>query len=259
MNRWTLDCFDPSHIGQVDLQAMEDNLESLRTHFQDDDDDEPTDPVPGMFRFRSVDGVLYVRNADNDEWYGFLDLTTGFLHGDMFPDDIVTEGKIVAGAVTAGKIGTGAVSAEKIAAGAVTAEKIANGSITLAKNANVTAGDYSFLEDRTSRTFSLYYASGFVKMKEIKVDRGGTIRAHYTITVAAEYTFQHAIYKNGVLAGTLRTKTGAAGTFTYYDDIACAVGDLIQAYIVNYTGGLASVTCDDLRLCCAEFGVNRNY
>jgi hypothetical protein len=70
---WTDDCFAGGHVGQTDLQNMENNFACLKNMFSGAS--APADPVAGMPWFDTTKKVQKQRNAGNSAWIGLM-------HGD---------------------------------------------------------------------------------------------------------------------------------------------------------------------------------
>ena len=108
--------FEGTHVGQTDLQSIENFLLALLSSFSGSS--APDVSTPGMLYFNSSNGKLYVRDSSDANWRCFFDADNNRIETDK-----VTENSILDAAVTAAKIGTGAV----------TVAKIANATLTLAK------------------------------------------------------------------------------------------------------------------------------
>ena len=142
---WTDDCFDAGHVGQTDLQNMEDNFQCLKSCFSGTS--APSNPVAGMLWFNTSSGILYQRNSGNSAWKAVWDVNNGQAPTDSvvtssIKDSAVTESKIATNAVTAGKIASGSIVEAKLATGAVTTNKLADGVVSEPKlgSSAVTAG-----------------------------------------------------------------------------------------------------------------------
>ncbi len=73
-------------------------------------------------------------------------------------------------------------------------------------------------------------STSLVKVKEIQIASGGTIRTSFDLkTDYATHAASGRIYKNGVAFGTMRS-TGSLSYVTYTEDLAFATGDLVQLY-----------------------------
>ena len=70
---WSDNPFQGDHAGQTDLQNMENNFACLKSLFSGSG--QPSNPVAGMPWFHTSNGLLKVRNAANNAWYGVM-------HGD---------------------------------------------------------------------------------------------------------------------------------------------------------------------------------
>ena len=126
---WTDDVFATGHVGQTDLQNMENNFACIKSSFSGGS--APSDPTPGMFWTDTGNHILKLRNEANDDWLSVWDLANDRVPAGSIVEACVaalaiTEGKIAAGAVTEGKLGTGAVTEGKLGAGAVSAAKLAS-------------------------------------------------------------------------------------------------------------------------------------
>jgi len=73
-------------------------------------------------------------------------------------------------------------------------------------------------------------STSLVKVKEIQIASGGTIRTSFDLkTDYATHAATGRIYKNGVAFGTTRS-TGSLTYVTYTEGLAFATGDLVQLY-----------------------------
>lgn len=70
---FTDDCFAGTHVGQTDLQNMENNFAALKSCFSGTG--APSNIVPGMLWFDTDDYVMKTRNAGDSAWLGLM-------HGD---------------------------------------------------------------------------------------------------------------------------------------------------------------------------------
>ena len=74
--------------------------------------------------------------------------------------------------------------------------------------------------------------NSYVKLKEIKTFKGGTIRVKFDHTSAYTTATVYArIYINGVAVGTERSGSTEATYVTYSQDFTVVKGDLIQLYL----------------------------
>lgn len=100
-------------------------------------------------------------------------------------------------------------------------------------NADVlyTAGDF-LLKAADTQTSPDFYTSGvYVKKKEIKIARGGTLRISFYIQGQAGTSYKYGrVYRNGVAVGTEQSVYELGGD-TFSEDISgWEAGDLVQLY-----------------------------
>lgn len=126
---WTDDSYDPDHVGQTDLQNMENNFGCLKSSFSGGS--QPSSPVAGQPWVDTTNSLLKVRNLANSAWVTIWDFTT-----DTVPTDAVDEDAIQDDAVTTDKLFALAVTAAKLAVDSVITAKIQDGAITAAKLAS---------------------------------------------------------------------------------------------------------------------------
>ncbi|HQP29943.1 MAG TPA: hypothetical protein PLB81_01335 [Deltaproteobacteria bacterium] len=211
---WTDDCYDSTHVGQTDLQNMENNFACLKSSFSGAS--APSNPVAGMFWLDTTNHILKMRNEANSAWISLYDMANS---------RAVDAAKASGISITAGTglIGGGALSASRsiaIADGGVGATQIADGCITAAKLAPYSAGDYVIAASYQGRSTS---STSYVKLKEIQLDRAGTLRIYFEL-LGVQSTAR--IYRNGSAVGTERSGPGA-----FTEDISgWSAGDLVQLY-----------------------------
>jgi len=68
---YTDDCFGSSHVGQTDLQNMENNFACLKSCFSGLS--APSNAVAGMWWYDTTNNVLKLRNKDNNAWLDVYD------------------------------------------------------------------------------------------------------------------------------------------------------------------------------------------
>jgi len=100
--------------------------------------------------------------------------------------------------------------------------------ITVAKIAATSAGNYVVADSNTSTSTT---STSYVKVKEIRAYRIGSIRTTFLLSEAGGGTAFGRIYKNGVAIGTERTTTSSTPVSFTEDFSGILVGDLIQLYI----------------------------
>ncbi len=87
-------------------------------------------------------------------------------------------------------------------------------------------------------------AGTYTKLKEIRIDKAGTIRVYQNVAIQGGTGYAY-IYKNGSpVAGTEHTFTSSQ---VYNDDISVNAGDLIQGYYKNSGGYHTYITDFQLR------------
>jgi len=87
---WTDNVFDPAHVGQTDLQNMENNFACLKSCFSGSS--APANPVPGMLWVDTTNHVLKIRNEANNAWFGVWDLANDKPYGQDFTDGDYLDG-----------------------------------------------------------------------------------------------------------------------------------------------------------------------
>ena len=101
------------------------------------------------------------------------------------------------------------------------------------------AGDYLFCPPCE---IGVANSGTYAKTTELKLSEGGTFRTRLTLfSNVPGSDFYARIYKNGVAFGTARHHTGAS-TEVYTEDLAFAVGDLLQIYSHYTTSNIYSYT-----------------
>lgn len=89
-------------------------------------------------------------------------------------------------------------------------------------------GDY-LLPGKSDSTVNVV-GVGYLKFKEIRLDRTGDLRIKFQLTTDGGGTIRATIYKNGAPVGTERNRAGA-GSETFSEDIfGWATNDLVQLY-----------------------------
>jgi len=87
---WTDDVFDPGHVGQTDLQNIENNFACLKSSFSGSS--APANPVPGMFWVDTTNHILKMRNEANNAWLNVWDLANDKPYGQDFTDGSYLDG-----------------------------------------------------------------------------------------------------------------------------------------------------------------------
>jgi len=87
---WTDDVFDPGHVGQTDLQNIENNFACLKSSFSGSS--APANPVPGMFWVDTANHILKMRNEANNAWLNVWDLANDKPYGQDFTDGSYLDG-----------------------------------------------------------------------------------------------------------------------------------------------------------------------
>ena len=113
---WTDDPFASGHVGQTDLQNMENNFLAIKSMFSGAS--APSNPVAGMPWFDTAQKVLKSRNNSNNAWLGLFhgdasqkilvyddDVLDGYARDDTVTDKVIAlkgGATYVAGGATAG-------------------------------------------------------------------------------------------------------------------------------------------------------------
>jgi len=247
---YTSDSFDPSHVGQTDLQNMENNLECLRSNSSGAN--APPSPVPAQWWADTTNSLMKVRNLADSAWLSLLNLATGAL-----ANSIVATASIMDLAITTGKLVDLCVTAAKLAANAVTTTKISDGAVTPAKLSfalfpNQVAGDILVHENDAEKTTN---SLSWVKVKETTLGDSAKGILRIAFTMENNFSGQTAygrIYRNGVPIGTTRSLKPGFGddnTVTYTEDISGWIGgDTLQVFAYKSITSVFAVTISELKV-----------
>lgn len=232
---FTDDCFAGSHVGQTDLQNMENNFACLKSSFSGSS--APSNPVAGMFWYDTSAHILKLRNEANNAWLSIWDLANNKpVASNLTIDDFAASLKgPAAGTFGFRKLGTGATDA---CAGNDSrlsdARSPTDNSVTGAKFANITASATVQISANTARTFN---NTSYQKYKEIEIKRNGTVRLHWEAYRNGANTIYTKAYKNGSPIGSEHLEN-TDGVKTYDENYSCSVGDKFQVYCrINHTSG----------------------
>jgi len=194
-----------------------------------------------MWWYDTTANMLKIRNEANNAWLNVYDFANGYAIGCsntvLAGTGIAVSGSLRTGNVTVG-LSSGGVGATQLANGAVGATQLADGAVSSSKMAGYTAGS-NLLIKHDSEISIESYTSGlvYIKIKEIQLDKGGTLRVSFHLRVTQGGTANGRIYRNGSAVGTERSVTTTSGT-TYSQDISgWSPGDLLQLYIRCATSG----------------------
>ena len=243
---YTDDCFGSSHVGQTDLQNMENNFACLKSSFSGTS--APSNPVAGMLWYDTTNNLLKLRNAANNAWLEIYDfandrtvLKTSHLVDGVLSADAAGRAKMADGYVVTAKIGDGQVTSAKIPDGEITGAKLAAATITGNKLQGVTAGtNVIFGSAPTARTTK---STSYTKVKEIQIRRTGSIRVSFDLNcaVATTYYSYGRVYINNSPVGTERSKYNDTTPTTYTEDLSVSYGDLVQIYVRSSSAGGGAV------------------
>ena len=273
---FTDDCFDASHVGQTDLQNMENNFACLKSSFSGTS--APSNPVAGMLWYDTTNNLLKLRNAANNGWLEIYDfgndrvasgkvktasLADGALTADAagrgkMADGYITNAKvtsvggskITAGSIPSGKFQAGAIAGADIADGTITPSKLSAGSGTLLTwsggpssleidaEGNLATGIYNYNTDGS--TFLAFW-KGYMYIPSgakyvILGVRGQAVGANAYVRVVV-----------GSTGGSTATLKGAAGFMSAAGgqlDISGEAGGwkLVQLQVVGASGSSGSTS-----------------
>ena len=230
---YTPNSFESGHVGQTDLQNMENNSECLRSNFSGAA--APPSPVPAQWWADTTNSLMKVRDLADSTWLSLFNIATGII-----ADAKVATASIVDLAVTTAKLANLCVTTAKLATNAVTSTKIADGAVTSAKLgfslfAAQVAGDILVHEnDEEKTTTSISWAK--VKESTLGDSANGTLRIKFAMERRAPLTSVYGrVYKNGSPVGSTRSITGNDdNTQTFSEDISgWSSGDKLQIFAYN--------------------------
>lgn len=176
---------------------------------------------------------------------GYFHLLNSYkLFSGQVPNGLIVEAMLGAGSVTENKLGDASIIAGKLANNAVAAANLIDGCVTKAKlGSHFVAGTVITLASApTTRTTSV---TSYTKLKEIRLEMGGTVTVTFTLQCSCYDTANSAkarIYKNGVAFGTERANVNN-DPIIFSENLAFVGGDLIQIYAkkVSYNAVISDV------------------
>lgn len=215
---WTDDCYDGAHVGQTDLQNMENNFACLKSCFSGAS--APSSPVAGMFWLDTTNHILKIRNEANNAWLSIMDMATGLsvaVNGYKSGGVTLTTGS--------GLSGGGDLSADRT---------LAVSGVTLSQLAAYAAGNNVFYYREVNAGVT---STSYVKKAEILLPKGGTLRIRMGLSYLLSDTYIYGrIYRDGTAVGTIQSKKGGEEAFT--EDIAgWSAGNRLQVYARLGTSG----------------------
>lgn len=122
----------------------------------------------------------------------------------------------------------------------------ADNTVTQAKLANYAAGNTLLISSDAIKSVS--NPGSWTKAKEIKINRGGTLRISFDMRDSQGANPANGqVFRNGVAVGTLRS-TNSSVFVTYSEDVSgWAASDLCQIYVQS-TGGAETVDIQNFRI-----------
>ena len=235
-----------------DLTAIRNNFAALKSCFSGAT--APPDPVAGMWWYDTTANMLKIRNEANNAWLDVYDFANGraplaLLATNCSRTVVAGTGVSVAGNLASGNVTVG------ISAGGVGSTQLADSSVSQGKMVNYTAGDRLLIKSvqETTTTSTTYTA-----LKQIRLDRGGTLRISFKLRRVAggsgSPSVYGRVYRNGSAVGTERSTTSTSGD-TYTQDISgWSAGDRIQVYGRTSDGNI-TVGVSELRVSCGNWYV----
>jgi len=247
MQTYIDDCYAPGHQAQTDLQSFEDNFAALKSSFSGAN--APSNPIAGMWWLDTTAHILKQRNEASNAWLSVWDMANNKpVLANIIVGDIPAAMKDPA-AATAGlrTLGTGAQQAAPgndsrfgtVPDGYVTAVKIATGAVTGIKLPAVTVSDD---EKASAPAERINDTTSYVKVKEVRIDRSGTIRLKWNLRAQGPANNAYGkIYRNGGAVGV--EKLTSSDTYVAQsDDVAgWSAGDLIQLYLKSNASNYSSI------------------
>ena len=213
-----------------DLTAIRNNFAALKSCFSGAT--APPNPVAGMWWYDTTANMLKIRNEANNAWLNVYDFANGYAIGCsntvLAGTGIAVSGSLRTGNVTVG-LSSGGVGATQLANGAVGATQLADGAVNPSKLSGYTAAS-TYLIISVDPEVQVG-ATSYAKYREIRLDKGGSLRITFDLYCAGSGNDAHArIYRNGSAVGTARERT-AVGWQTFTEDISgWSAGDLVQLY-----------------------------
>jgi len=207
------------------FEALKNDFEALRTCFSGSS--APGNPVAGMWWYDTTANMLKIRNEANNAWLDVYDFANGRAPLALLATNCSRTVVAGTGIAVSGNLGSGNVTVG-LSSGGVGNTQLANEAVSSSKMAGYTAGSNLLIahDSEISRT-----SDSYTKIKEIQLDKGGTLRVSFHLRVTPGGTANGRIYRNGSAVGTERSVTTTSGT-TYSQDISgWSPGDLLQLYI----------------------------
>jgi len=229
---YTDDCFGSSHVGQTDLQNMENNFACLKSCFSGLS--APSNAVAGMWWYDTTNNVLKLRNKDNNAWLDVYDfgnqwtvMKTSNIKDGALTADSAGRAKMADLYVTNGKIND--VDGSKIAAASISTDKLQNAAVTPSKMA---AGASTLVSWHSISTMD------GTPLPVIDAVSGGALTAHTLINNLASdggtyrpFMWWHVYIPSGAKYLVLGIR-GACTSATFY----------VRMNVNGTTGGTVSVS-----------------
>jgi len=190
-----------------------------------------------MWWYDTTANMLKIRNEANNAWLDVYDFANGRAPLALLATNCSRTVVAGTGIAVSGNLGSGNVTVG-LSSGGVGNTQLANGAVSSSKMAGYTAGSNLLIAHDSevsveSSTVGLVYR----KIKEIQLDKGGTLTVSFHLRVSQGGTANGRIYRNGSAVGTERSVTTKSGT-TYSEDISgWSPGDLLQLFIRCATSG----------------------
>jgi len=218
-----------------DLTAIRNNFAALKSCFSGAT--APPNPVAGMWWYDTTANILKLRNEANNAWLDVYDFANGRAPLALLATNCSRTVVAGTGIAVSGNLGSGNVTVG-LSSGGVGNTQLANEAVSSSKMEGYTAGSNLLIKhDSEISIDSSAVGLVYTKIKEIQLDKGGTLRVSFHLRVTQGGTANGRIYRNGSAVGTERSVTTTSGT-TYSQDISgWSPGDLLQLYIRCATSG----------------------
>jgi len=230
-----------------DLTAIRNNFAALKSCFSGAT--APPNPVAGMWWYDTTANMLKLRNEANNAWLDVYDfgnaraplalLATNCSRTVVAGTGLSVSGSLASSNVTVG-LSSGGVGATQLANGAVGATQLADGAVNPSKLSGYTAAS-TYLIISVDPEVEVG-ATSYTKYREIRLDKGGSLRITFDLYCAGSGNAAHArIYRNGSAVGTARVRTDS-GWQTFTEDISgWSAGDLVQLYAYHDLVGAGKI------------------
>ena len=220
-----------------DLTAIRNNFAALKSCFSGPSS--PPNPVAGMWWYDTTANMLKIRNEANNAWLDVYDFGNAraplaLLATNCSRTVVAGTGVSVAGNLASGNVTVG------LSSGGVGATQLADGAVNPSKLSGYTAASTYLIISVDSE--AQVGATSYTKYREIRLDKGGSLRITFDLYCAGSGNAAHArIYRNGSAVGTARVRTDS-GWQTFTEDISgWSAGDLVQLYAYHDLVGAGKI------------------